>query len=137
MMYRRMFSQIWIFMETVALIGIFCFLLFEIMNGTMQEEKMKAEAAAKDAEGLKVIIRKMNEGTSDLGFYFKQNNGRFEAYHTYEWYAKDKARRLEFDNLRKDVHHFDKMTDKMIALVERHGLEFKFKSGRCVDLVSK
>ena len=148
MIYHEMFSEIWIFIETVALIGMYCFLCWEIHNGTMQEEKRKAEAAVKDAEkkaevaekkveDLEVIIRKMNEETYDIGFYFKVNNGRFDAYHTDEWYAKNKARLLEVDNLRKDRDHWDKMTDKMIKLAKKRNLEFEFKDGCCVALVQK
>jgi tellurite resistance protein len=132
-----MFSEIWIFIETVTLICMYCFLYREILNGTMQEEKKKAEAAVKDAEELKVVIRKMNEETITLGFYFKQNNGRFDAYHTNQWHAEEKERRQEIEKLRKDVHHFDKMTDKMISLAKKHNMEFEFKNGRCVALVQK
>ena len=132
-----MFSEIWIFIETVTLICMYCFLYQEILNGKMQEEKKKAEAAVKDAEELKVVIRKMNEETITLGFYFKQNNGRFDAYHTDQWHTEEKERRQEIDKLRKDVHHFDKMTDKMIALAKKHNMEFEFKNGRCVALVQK
>jgi len=143
-----MFSEICIFIKTVALIGMYCFLYREILNGSMQEEKMKSEAVMKDAEkradvaekkveDLKVIIRKMNNETIEHGFYFKENNGRFDAYYTDEWYAKNKARRLEIDNLRKDRDHWDTMTDKMISLAKKRNLEFEFKNGRCVALVQK
>ena len=72
-----MFSEICIFIKTVALIGMYCFLYREILNGSMQEEKRKAEAAVKDAENradvaekkvedLEDIIREMNNETIEL-----------------------------------------------------------------------
>ena len=104
--------------------------------GKMQEEKKKAEAAVKSSEELKVVIGKMNDEMRYCGFYFKQNNGRFEVYHTDEWHAENKARRLEIDKLRKDRDHYDEMTDKMIKLAKKRNLEFEFKNGRVVALVA-
>ena len=132
-----MFSEIYIFIETVALICMFCFLYREILNGKMQEEQKKAETAVKDAEELKVVIGKMNKETFDNGFYFKKINGRFDLYHTDGWLAQEKERRQEIDKLRKDRDHYDEMTDKMIKLAKKRNLEFEFKNGRCVALVQK
>ena len=132
-----MFSEIYIFIETVALVCMYCFLCREILNGKMQEEKKKAESAMKDVEELKVVIGKMNKETCDHGFYFKKINGRFTLYHTDQWLAQEKERCQEIDNLRKGRDHFDEMTDKMIKLAKRRNLEFEFKNGRCVALVQK
>ena len=132
-----MFSEIYIFIETVALICMFCFLYREILNGKMQEEQKKAETAMKEVEELKVVIGKMNKETCYHGFYFKKINGRFDLYHTDGWLAQEKERRQEIDKLRKDRDHYDEMTDKMIKLAKRRNLEFEFKNGRCVALVQK
>ena len=88
-------------------------------------------------EELKVIIGNMNEEMRYPGFYFKKINRRFQVYHTDAWHAEENKRRLEIDKLRKDVHHFDKMTDKMIKLVKKYHLQFEFENGYCVALVSK
>ena len=116
---------------------MYCFLYREILNGTMQEEKKKAETVVKDAEELKVVIGKMNKEMCYHGFYFKKINGRFEVYHTDQWFAENKARRLEIDELHKDRDHYDKMTDIMSALTKKRNLEFEFKNGSCVALLQK
>ena len=144
----EMFSEIWIFIKTVTLISMYCFLYREMIIGKMHEvkekaeaavssEKEKTEAALKEAEKLNVINKNINKELAYCGMYYKLVNGRVDIYHTNEFYDENKKLRLENNELRKERDHYDKMTDKMIRLVDKHGLKFEFEKGFCKKLVPK
>jgi len=102
--------EICIFIETVALIGIVCLLYGEILNGSMQEEKRKAEAAVKDAENRADVAEKKVEDLEVI--ILKKNNET-----------------IEHDNAMQKLCG---QVEKMNTEVKRAGFNFDFKKGTCM-----
>ena len=106
-----MFFEIWMWIETVALICMYCFLYREILNGKVKEEKEKADVAVKDAEESKTTMQKMDKEMRRCGLIFKEVNGTVGLCYDDDWFMENKKLRKEIDQLRKEVYHLDKMTD--------------------------